>query len=63
MNGVTVNTIELALQAAVDGLGVARVPAELAAPFLRTGQLTRVLEKRWKAIFSSIKDGGRSRLR
>jgi DNA-binding transcriptional LysR family regulator len=41
---VTVNTIELALRAALDGLGIARVPAELAAPFLRTGQLIRVLE-------------------
>jgi DNA-binding transcriptional LysR family regulator len=45
---VTVNTIELALRAALDGLGIARVPAELAAPFLRTGQLIRVLEN-WSA--------------
>ena len=51
---VTVNTIELALRAALDGLGIARVHAELAAPFLRTGQLTRILRigrQRWKAIF------------
>jgi DNA-binding transcriptional LysR family regulator len=45
---VTVNTIELALRAALDGLGIARVPAELASPFLRTGQLGRVLED-WSA--------------
>jgi DNA-binding transcriptional LysR family regulator len=45
---VTVNTIELALRAALDGLGVARVPEELAAPFVRTGQLIRVLEN-WSA--------------
>jgi DNA-binding transcriptional LysR family regulator len=45
---VTVNTLELALRAALDGLGIARVPAELAAPFLRTGQLIRVLEN-WSA--------------
>jgi DNA-binding transcriptional LysR family regulator len=45
---VTVNTIELALRAALDGLGIARVPAELAAPFLRTGQLIRILGN-WSA--------------
>jgi DNA-binding transcriptional LysR family regulator len=45
---VTVNTLELALRAALDGLGIARVPAELATPFLRTGQLIRVLEN-WSA--------------
>jgi DNA-binding transcriptional LysR family regulator len=45
---VTVNIIEQALRAALDGLGIARVPAELAAPYLRTGQLMRVLEN-WPA--------------
>ena len=45
---LTVNTLELALRAALDGLGVARIPEELAAPFLRTGQLIRVLES-WSA--------------
>ena len=45
---VTVNTIELALRAALDGLGIARVPAQLAAPYLHTGQLIRVLEN-WPA--------------
>jgi DNA-binding transcriptional LysR family regulator len=41
---LTVNTPELAIRAALDGLGVAYLPEELAAPFLRTGQLIRVLE-------------------
>jgi DNA-binding transcriptional LysR family regulator len=45
---LTVNTLELAIRAALDGLGIARVPEELAAPFLRTGQLKRVLES-WSA--------------
>ncbi len=50
---VTVNTSELALRAALDGLGIARVPEELAAPFLRTGQLTRVLEN-WSASLEGL---------
>ena len=41
---LTVNTIELALRAALDGLGIAYLPEEPVAPFLRTGQLIRVLE-------------------
>jgi DNA-binding transcriptional LysR family regulator len=41
---LTVNNPELALRGALDGLGIAYVPEELAAPFLRTGQLIRVLE-------------------
>jgi DNA-binding transcriptional LysR family regulator len=41
---VTVNTSDLALRAAVDGLGLA-ISAEVSAePFLRSGQLVRVLE-------------------
>jgi DNA-binding transcriptional LysR family regulator len=48
-----VNTVELALRAALDGLGIARVPAELAAPFLRTGQLVRVLES-WSAALEGL---------
>jgi DNA-binding transcriptional LysR family regulator len=44
---ITVNTIELALRAALDGLGIARLPTEVATPFLRTGQLIRVLENWW----------------
>ena len=42
--GVTVNVPELAVRAAVDGLGIAYTLENLAAPFLRTGQLVRVLE-------------------
>jgi DNA-binding transcriptional LysR family regulator len=41
---LSVNTPELAVRAVLDGLGVAYLPEELAAPFLRTGQLIRVLE-------------------
>jgi ribonuclease D len=41
---LTVNNTELALRAALDGLGIAYLPEEQAAPFLRTGQLTRVME-------------------
>jgi DNA-binding transcriptional LysR family regulator len=42
--GVTVNVPDLAVHAAVDGLGVAYTVETLAAPFLRRGQLVRVLE-------------------
>ena len=42
--GVTVNVPDLAVRAAVDGLGIAYTIESLAAPFLRTGQLVRVLE-------------------
>jgi len=42
--GVTVNVPDLAVRAAVDGLGVAYTVETLAAPFLRRGQLVRVLE-------------------
>jgi DNA-binding transcriptional LysR family regulator len=41
---LTVNHIDLAVRAALDGAGLAYVPEGLAAPFLRTGQLIRVLE-------------------
>ena len=50
---LTVNTIELALRAALDGLGIARVQEEVAAPFLRTGQLIRVLES-WLAAVEGL---------
>jgi DNA-binding transcriptional LysR family regulator len=40
------NDPELAVRAAVDGLGIAYVVEALAEPFLRSGQLVRVLE-RW----------------
>jgi DNA-binding transcriptional LysR family regulator len=42
--GLTVNVPDLVVRAAVDGLGIAYTAEELAAPFLRTGQLVRVLE-------------------
>jgi DNA-binding transcriptional LysR family regulator len=41
---VTVNFPEFAVRAAVDGLGIAYTVESLAAPFLRSGQLVRVLE-------------------
>jgi DNA-binding transcriptional LysR family regulator len=42
--GVTVNVPDLAVRAAVDGVGIAYAAEELAAPFLRTGELVAVLE-------------------
>jgi DNA-binding transcriptional LysR family regulator len=41
---VMVNNVDLAVRAAVDGLGIAYTLEDLAEPFLRSGQLTRVLE-------------------
>jgi DNA-binding transcriptional LysR family regulator len=41
---VTVNSSDLALRAAVDGLGLAWMNDAVAEPFLRTGQLVAVLE-------------------
>jgi DNA-binding transcriptional LysR family regulator len=41
---VTVNVPDLAIRAAVDGLGIAYTLETLAAPFVRAGQLVRVLE-------------------
>jgi DNA-binding transcriptional LysR family regulator len=41
---IIVNTPELALRAALDGLGIAYAVAAQADPFLRSGQLIRVLE-------------------
>ena len=39
-----VNDTDLAIRAAVDGLGIAYTLQALAEPFLRSGQLVRVLE-------------------
>jgi DNA-binding transcriptional LysR family regulator len=39
-----VNNPDLALRAAVDGLGIAYTTEAFAEPFLRSGQLVRVLE-------------------
>jgi DNA-binding transcriptional LysR family regulator len=41
---VTVDTAELLLRAAIDGLGLAMLAEASAEPFLRSGQLVRVLE-------------------
>jgi DNA-binding transcriptional LysR family regulator len=41
---LTVNTPELAIRAALDGLGIAYVPEGVAAPFVRAGQLMRAFE-------------------
>ena len=41
---VIVNDTDLAVRAAVDGLGVAYAAEAVADPFLRSGQLVRVLE-------------------
>jgi DNA-binding transcriptional LysR family regulator len=41
---VMVNNTHLAVRAAVDGLGIAYTIEALAEPFLRSGQLVRVLE-------------------
>jgi DNA-binding transcriptional LysR family regulator len=50
---LTVNNPELAVRAALDGIGIAYVPGGLAAPFLRTGQLRRVLES-WSAAVEGL---------
>src|ERR1700722_3494432 len=41
---IIVNDSDLAVRAAVDGLGIAYTIEALADPFLRSGQLVRVLE-------------------
>ncbi len=50
---VTVNVPELAVRAAVDGLGIAYAIAAYAEPFLRSGQLVRVLED-WSPSFEGL---------
>jgi DNA-binding transcriptional LysR family regulator len=50
---VMVNDAELAIRAAVDGLGIAFTPEALAQPFLRSGQLVRVLEE-WSPSFEGF---------
>ena len=50
---LTVNDPELALRAALDGIGIAYVPEDLPAPFLRAGQLVRVLE-RWPSATEGL---------
>jgi DNA-binding transcriptional LysR family regulator len=50
---VMVNNSDLAVRAAVDGLGIAYTVEALAEPFLRSGQLVRVLED-WSPSFEGL---------
>jgi DNA-binding transcriptional LysR family regulator len=50
---VMVNDADLAIRAAVDGLGITYIPETLAQPFLRSGQLVRVLED-WSPSFEGL---------
>jgi len=50
---VLVNDIDLAVRAAVDGLGIAYVVEAVAEPFLQSGQLVRVLED-WSPSFEGL---------
>jgi DNA-binding transcriptional LysR family regulator len=50
---VMVNDINVALRAAVDGLGIAYTVEAVAEPFLRSGQLVRVLED-WSPTFEGL---------
>ncbi len=55
LNGlVTVNSPELAVRAAADGLGLAYVAESLAAPLLQSGQLVRVLDEWSPALFGMV---------
>jgi DNA-binding transcriptional LysR family regulator len=48
-----VNDADLAVRAAIDGLGIAYTLESLAQPFLRSGQLVRVLED-WSPSFEGL---------
>ena len=50
---IIVNDTDLAVRAAVDGLGIAYTIEALANPFLRSGQLVRVLED-WSPAFDGL---------
>jgi DNA-binding transcriptional LysR family regulator len=50
---VTVNDPDMAIRAALDGLGIAYLVDALAEPFLRSGQLVRVLEE-WSPVFEGV---------
>jgi DNA-binding transcriptional LysR family regulator len=50
---VMVNDIDLAVRAAVDGLGIAYAVEAVADPFLQSGQLVRVLED-WSPSFEGL---------
>jgi DNA-binding transcriptional LysR family regulator len=49
----TLNSPDLAIRAAVDGLGIVYTLESLAEPFLRSGQLVRVLED-WSPSFEGL---------
>jgi DNA-binding transcriptional LysR family regulator len=50
---IMVNDTDLAIRAALDGLGIAYAVEALADPFLRSGQLVRVLEE-WSPSFEGF---------
>jgi DNA-binding transcriptional LysR family regulator len=50
---IIVNDTDLAVRAAVDGLGIAYTIEALADPFVRSGQLVRVLED-WSPSFEGL---------
>jgi DNA-binding transcriptional LysR family regulator len=50
---ITVNNAETAIRAALDGLGVVYMPDALVEPFLRSGQLVRVLEA-WSPCIEGV---------
>jgi len=50
---VTVNDLDLAARAAIDGLGIAYLIEAVADPLLRSGQLIRVLED-WSPAFEGL---------
>jgi DNA-binding transcriptional LysR family regulator len=54
VNGrIIVNDPDLAIRAAIDGLGIVYTVEAYADPFLRTGQLVRVLED-WSPSFEGL---------
>jgi DNA-binding transcriptional LysR family regulator len=54
VNGpLIVNNIDLSVRAAVDGLGIAYAAEAVVEPFLRSGQLVRVLEK-WSPTLEGV---------
>jgi DNA-binding transcriptional LysR family regulator len=50
---VMVNNPDLSIRAAVDGLGISYILEAQAEPFLRSGQLVRVLEE-WSPAFEGL---------
>jgi DNA-binding transcriptional LysR family regulator len=50
---IVLNDLDLAVRAAVDGLGVVYTVEAVAEPFLRSGQLIRVLED-WSPSFEGL---------